>query len=126
MKDTELVRKYWTSMGGRQFDKAGDCMAQDAVVYFPNTREVFTGREAFVAFNKQYPGKWSIQIEKLTVADDTVVTAVRAASEDGSKSFYAASFFTIKDGLIREITEYWGENGEPPAWREDCPYVERY
>lgn len=126
MDNGKLVERYWAHMGAGRFEKAGDCMARDAIVYFPNTREVFMGREAFVAFNRQYPGKWSIGIEKLTAMEDTVVTAVRVASGDEAKSFCAVSFFTVKDGLIREITEYWGENGEPPAWRADCPFVERY
>ena len=126
MDSKKLAERYWACMGSGQFDQAGTCMTADAHVYFPNTQEVFKGRDAFVAFNEQYPGKWSVRIEKLIVLGDTVVTAVRVDSEDGEMGFYAASFFTIRDGLIKEITEYWGENGEPPRWRQDSPYVERY
>ena len=126
MDNNKLVEQYWAYMDSGQFDKAGACMAVDAAVFFSNTREVFRSRDAFVVFNKKYPGKWSIGIEKLVAMDDTVITAVRVVSDDGEASFYATSFFTIKDGLIREITEYWGENSEPPPWRQKDSLSERY
>ena len=47
-------------------------------------------------------------------------------SEDKTSSFYATSFFIIKDNLINEITEYWGDNGEPPEWRLNESLSERY
>lgn len=126
MDNSKLVKQYWTYMDGGEFHKAGTCMAGDAIVYFPNTREAFRGRDAFIAFNTHYPGKWSIGIEKMITAGDTIVTAVRVMPEDGATSFCATSFFIIHNGLIQEITEYWGENGEPPQWRQDTPYAERY
>jgi hypothetical protein len=60
----KLIEQYWAYMGAGEFSKAGACMAADTAVWFPNTREVFRGRDAFVAFNQKYPGKWSIEIVK--------------------------------------------------------------
>jgi hypothetical protein len=38
---------------------------------------------------------------------------------------YAVSFFELdRDGLIKSVTEYWGDTYEPPEWRKDL--VERY
>jgi len=122
----KLIERYWAYMGAGEFAKAGACMAADAAVWFPNTREVFQGRDTFVAFNQKYPGKWSIKIEKLVAVEDTVITVVRVESLGGETGFYAVSFFTVRDGLIQEITEYWGENSEPPEWRIGCPFAERY
>jgi ketosteroid isomerase-like protein len=126
MDNTGLVKKYWDCMGAGRFDEAGACMAQDAVVWLPNTGEVFRGKNAFVAFNRAYPGRWSISVEKTLPAGDTVVTATRVESEDKSVSFYAVSFFAIEGGTIREITEYWGENAGPPEWRIRGGLSERY
>jgi len=58
--------------------------------------------------------------------DDTVISAVMVESEDKTSSFYATSFFYLKENLIQQITEYWGINGEPPAWRVQEILSERY
>jgi hypothetical protein len=113
-------------MSNGAFEKAGGLIKEDAAIWLPNTREVFRGRDKYVEFNKKYPGRWIITVEKLFCKDNCVVTAVKVESEDKTDSFYATSFFTLKDSLICEITEYWGENGPPPEWRTGSSLSDRY
>lgn len=121
-----IVKKFWTLMSEGKFDEVGELMKENAEVWFPNTREVFKGRDRYINFNKKYPGRWIITIDKILFKEDMVVSAVKVESEDKTSSFYATSFFTIKDNLISEITEYWGDNGEPPKWRLNESLSERY
>ena len=44
--------------------------------------------------------------------ENEVISVVKVESEDGADSFYATSLFSFEDGLIDEMTEYWGDNGE--------------
>lgn len=122
----EIVKQFWTLVSDGEFDKAGELMAEDAVVLLPNTREVFNGRSKYINFNKKYPGRWIINIEKIFSQDDIIISAAKVESEDKLNSLYLVAFLKLKNNKIHEITEYWGDNGEPPKWRiEEC-LSERY
>lgn len=121
-----LVKRFWNLMSDGMFDEVGELMTEDAEVRLPNTREIFIGRDKYINFNKMYPGRWIITLDRIFSKDDIVVSAVMVEAEDRSISFYATSFFTIKDNLIIEIVEYWGDNGEPPKWRIEEKLSERY
>ena len=48
----EIVAKFYEYMSQGLFDKMGEFMDEDAIVWLPNTREVFRGRHNYVDFNK--------------------------------------------------------------------------
>ncbi|MSU00322.1 nuclear transport factor 2 family protein [Tissierella pigra] len=121
-----IVKKFWNLMSDGMFDEIGELMEENADVCLPNTRELFRGRDKYINFNKKYPGRWIITLDKIFSKDDIVVSAVKVEAGDKSSSFYANSFFTINNGLISEIVEYWGDNGEPPQWRVEESLSERY
>ena len=127
----DCVTRFWQYFDDADFDGAGRLMRPDAVVLWPNTREIFRGRAGLIAVNRQYPGRWRTSIEDLMPLGDTVISVVRvqsaaaAATCDGA-GFHVVSFFAFKDGLISQITEYWGEDCEPPAWRARAGLSERY
>lgn len=121
-----IVRKFWMYIGEAFFDNAGELMTEDAIVWLPNSREVFRGRDKFVKFNKKYPGRWYISIEKMMSKGDTVISIIKVEAEDKSSSLYATSVVIFKNNLINEMVEYWGDNGEPPAWRLKESLSERY
>lgn len=122
----EIVKEFWNLMSDGMFNEVGELIEKDANVWLPNTREVFRGRDKYITFNKMYPGRWIITIEKLLSKDDMVITVVKVEEENKSNSSYATSFFTIRDNIIDEITEYWGDNTEPPIWRKEELLSERY
>ena len=121
-----IIKKFWKLFNLQEFDAAGKLMDSEAVVMFPNTREIFKGRDKYIFFNKRYQGCWSISLEKIISKEEMVITVVKVESDEKFNSFYATSFFILKDNLIMEITEYWGDNGEPPKWRSDEALSERY
>ncbi len=122
---TDIVIKFWETINAADFDGLQNIMAQDANVILPNTKEIFEGSENYIRFNKDYPGKWYANVDKIFKADNEIVTAVRISDKE-NLSFYVTSFFKFKDGLISEITEYWGENGEVPQWRKGKDYSKEY
>lgn len=122
----DIIIKFWELMSNAMFDSVGELIGKDANVWLPNTREVFRGRDKYITFNKKYPGRFIITLDKIFSKDDMVISAVKVETEDRSNSFYATSFFTIKSSLTCEITEYWGDNSEPPVWRFEEKLSERY
>lgn len=111
-----LIERYWELFAAGKYFQAGALLAPGARVLWPNTGEVFT-QEEFVRVNQHYPGSWKISVESLETMESGFVSVVKVESRQDAQSFYAVSFFKLKDGLIAELTEYWGENA-PSGFRE--------
>ena len=126
VSNEEIIKKYWGFFNDEDFDAAGKLMVCDVVVRWPNTREVFKGKDKFILTQKKYPGKWYISLKKIFSKEDTVITVVNVATKDKSISFYATSFFKMKNSMICEIHEYWGDVDDPPEWRIKQGLSERY
>jgi len=91
---------------------------EDAVVKWVCTGEEFTANE-YIKFNCSYPNSWDGEIEKIETIGDKVIIAAKVYAKDGSASFHVVSFIKLRDGLISEMEEYWGEDGDVPQWRKD-------
>lgn len=127
MKTKEkIVEQYWNLFDECNFDLAGTFIDPNVKVIWPNTQEIFKGRDNFILTQKNYPGTWKIRIVKLISIDDIVLSVVKVTSIDNSQSFYATSFFEFAGDYIIKITEYWGEISEPPEWRINGGWSERY
>ena len=127
MKTNEkIVEKYWKAFDEYNFDLAGTFMDTNAKVIWPNTQEIFKGRDNFILTQKNYPGTWKIILEKLISINEIVISVVKVTSVKNLQSFYATSFFEFKGNYIIKITEYWGEISEPPEWRINGGWSDRY
>lgn len=90
--------------------------AENAVVRWPNTAERFTSA-GYIRANCAYPGTWHGTVVRAEPIPGGVVTATAVESGEG-EAFHAVSFFTFDDaGRITALEEYWGDDGQPPAWR---------
>lgn len=121
----QKVKEFWQYIDEANFDKLVEIMREDSNVILPNTKEIFKGRDNYINFNKDYPGRWYTKVEKIVDANNEVVSAVEITNDEGV-SLYVTSFLKFENHLIKEITEYWGENGEAPKWRQDKGYSEKY
>lgn len=127
MKTKEkIVEQYWKAFSEYNFDLARTFMDKNAKVIWPNTQEIFKGRDNFILTQKNYPGTWKIILEKLISINEIVISVVKVTSVENSQSFYATSFFEFKGDYIIKITEYWGEISEPPEWRINGGWSDRY
>ena len=81
-------------------------------------KEQFTVEE-YVRVNCDYPNDWTGEIERFMESGDTFILAGRVFPPDHSVSFHVVSFLRISDGKIIEMDEYWGDDGEVPAWRRE-------
>jgi hypothetical protein len=67
--------------------------------------------------NRAYPEGWTITVLRIVADSDQVASEVLVTQDD--ERFFAASFFTFDDGLIRSVAEYWVTSPyeEAPDWR---------
>lgn len=85
----------------------------------PNTQEHYPDAQAFIAFNRAYPGRWRISIVEMRESGSEVISVVRVFDPEETASFHAISFFGFQDGLIISLKEYWSEDVEVPEWRKN-------
>lgn len=123
MDTADLIRRYWTACNARDWEAFAATFADDVRYRCPQTRELVRGKPAYLAFNQEYPGDWTLTIDRI-VADGTggvSWTTFRV----GEEVMTGLCFFTVDaDGLIAQIDDFWPEPYEPPAGRAHL--VERY
>jgi ketosteroid isomerase-like protein len=119
----QVVRTLWERFDAQDWEAAGQVLADDVVVEWPHSGELVRGRENVIRINAEYPGAWRIEIEWLVVEGDRVASAVRVT--DGAELFWAASFFAVRDGLIRHVREFWVDPSKEPPPPSRSGLVER-
>jgi ketosteroid isomerase-like protein len=119
-----VVTELWARIAARDWQGFGRLLADDVVLELPVSGELVRGRDHVVAVNAEYPDGWSIEVLRVVGAGDQAVSEVQVPME-GVGVFRAASFWTVRDGLVVHGREYWTGLGadEAPAWR--APYTER-
>lgn len=112
------IQRFWKDVIEQKADSLPRYFHGDAVIRWHCTNEQFTVSE-YVKANCLYPGKWCGEIERIESWGDTRLTVCRVWSKETNDSFHVVSLFKIRDGLIVEMDEYWGDDGWPPQWRKD-------
>lgn len=118
LHETEmLVRRFWALMVSNDFHAVAEVLHPDFELYWPQSGERICGAFNFGEMNANYPaeGRWRFSLERLVADDNGAVTDVMVT--DGSMEARAVTFFTVRDGKIHRIVEYWPEAFEPRADR---------
>ena len=110
--------RYWQDCVRQDKEALRAWFCPDARISWPCTGETFTVDE-FLLANCEYPGRWTGTLLRVTPTPDGAVTECSIASIDGSCRCHVASFFTLREGKIAALTEYYADDGPPPAWRTE-------
>ena len=105
----QLVKKFWTLMMSNDFRSVGSILADDFVLDWPQSNERIRGRDNFAAMNDEYPadGRWEFRVNRIVGNDIEAVSDVSVT--DGVQKARAISFFTVRDGKIAKMVEFWPE-----------------
>ncbi|SEJ11965.1 nuclear transport factor 2 family protein [Demequina mangrovi] len=112
-----IVARFWELMRSNDFASVGEVLSPDFVCIWPQSRELIRGSRAFGQVNTEYPahGPWTFTVQSV-VADESHVATDTLVS-DGTVTARALSRFTVRDGLITELREYWPEDYDAPSAR---------
>ena len=118
MNSAQLIREFWSHIQAREWEAAHAFLTPEFTATWPHTGERFIGRDNFIAMNREYPEGWTLHILDIASTGDMAVSQVEIL-HDGERH-HGASFFTLRDGLISAVTEYWVQHGaeKPPEWRQ--------
>lgn len=117
MNALETVRRFWSLMASNDFASVAEVLAEDFVLEWPQSNERIRGAAQFARMNAEYPahGRWTFQVNRIVGNDHEAVSDV--AISDGVQHARAVSFFTVEQGRITRLTEYWPEPYPAPANR---------
>ena len=118
-----IVEEFWKLMATNDFRSVGSLLADDFVLDWPQSAERIRGRHNYAAMNEQYPaqGRWTFTVNRIVGNDDEAVSDVSVT--DGVQQARAISFFTVREGQIERMVEFWPEPFAPLDNRKDL--VER-
>ena len=111
----EIIQAFWARIDAQDWAGLGELLDPGLQVHYLHTGERLRGAQ-FVQVNQQYPGRWHVTLADLVEHGNRA--ASRAQVSDGSVTYHVASFATVRDGLIAELTELWNTGDVPiPADR---------
>jgi len=112
-----VVREFWRLMATNDFHSVGAVLAPEFVLEWPQSKERIRGGESFARMNGEYPanGPWRFSVNRIVSGKTEVVTDVSVT--DGVQSARAVSFFTVEQGLITRLVEFWPEPYPAPTNR---------
>jgi ketosteroid isomerase-like protein len=117
MTAIDTVGTFWRLMATNDFTAVEAVLASDFVLEWPQSAERIRGARNFVQMNQEYPaeGPWRFTINRLVGDDGNAVSDVSVT--DGVQHARAISFFTVTDGQITRLVEFWPEPYPAPANR---------
>ena len=117
MSTRAVVEEFWRLMATNDFPSVAQVLSDGFVMEWPQSRERIRGAATFAQMNAEYPahGPWRFTIHRLVAGDSEVVSEVSIT--DGVQSARAISFFTLSNGKIEKLVEYWPDPYPAPANR---------
>lgn len=112
------VYGFWKAVLAQVAEEIPQYFTEDAVINWHCTNERFTVVE-FVRANCEYPGDWDGEVERICEISEGLVTVTRVFPKDHSVSFHVTSFMTLQDDKIKQMDEYWADDGPAPQWRQE-------
>lgn len=105
------LRRLWELLDQQRWDHLGEVLDAQVRVSYPHSGETLD-HDGFVRLNREYPGRWHCAVEETIGTGDRVGARVRIS--DGSETYYAASFATVRGGMIIDLFEVWTSAVAPP------------
>ena len=117
MNAENVVREYWRLMASNDFVSVAAVLAPGFVLEWPQSNERIRGAANFARMNAEYPshGPWRFEVYRIVASEDSAVSDVGIT--DGVQTARALSFFSVSEGSITRLVEFWPEPYAAPANR---------
>ncbi len=110
-----VVAELWRRIQARDWTGLTALLSDDFVLEWPSARLRIRGAANYVAFNREYPEGWSIEVLRIVTQGTVAVSEVRVPHPTVGPH-YALSFFEVAGDKVIRGREYWIEElAEIPA-----------
>ena len=106
-----LAHRFADTLDRRDWAALRALLTDDCRIGFAHDGRTF-GPDEWVAFNADYPGRWSVVAEDIVATDERAVVRARVFNDDSI--FHVASFLAVTEGRIRDIVEVWADGHASP------------
>jgi hypothetical protein len=115
MDAADLLHQLADVIDGHRWDQLPTILHQDFTCCLVHTGEQFD-RDSWVRLNAEYPGFERFILEDTVACGERAVgrAHVTGTSAGQTQHFAVATFITVRDGLISDITEVWTDIGATP------------
>lgn len=124
---TPLLQAFWDCSNQRNWDGLATLLHPEFVYTLPQTRERVCGAANLVEFFRTWPGDWFCQVQTLLADGAQGASTIRFVPHPGAADGdceTGISFFTLRDGRINSIVEYWPQSYQAPP--RHCTVVEHW
>jgi hypothetical protein len=96
-------------MATNDFQSVAAVLSSEFVLEWPQSKERIRGAERFTRMNQEYParGLWKFTVNRIVGNESEAVSDVIVS--DGVQEGRAVSFFTVAEGKVTRIVEFWPE-----------------
>lgn len=110
-----VMTRLCEAIDAHRWDDLPALLYDDFVCRYVHTGETFD-RESWVRLNADYPGFDRMTLEELVGSDDRAAARCHVTGQaDGELvHFEVATFITVRDGRISEMTEVWTDVAQTP------------
>jgi hypothetical protein len=123
MDTREAATAFWETAEARRWDEFASMIADEVLYECAQTRERIRGRDAYVRFNREFPGDWHMTVDRVVAGDRDAVTLCTFTLPGEVMTGIAVLTFD-EDGRVVRVDDFWPEPYEPPADRAHL--AERY
>ena len=112
-----LLSRFASAIDDHRWDDLAELLHAEFSCHLVHTGETFD-RDELVTMNREYPGFQRFLLRDVIAAETRAAgrAHVTGLTDGEVQHFEVASFLTMRDGLIADLTEVWTEVGlEPPT-----------
>ena len=113
----DVVREFWRLMATNDFESVAAVLAPEFELEWPQSGERIRGPERFARMNREYPAHGPVAFHGSSRRRRVSEAVSDVAVTDGVQAARALSFFTVTNGRIVRLVEFWPEPYDPPANR---------
>jgi ketosteroid isomerase-like protein len=108
----QLLTRLAAAVDAEDWSVLRALLADDAVVRYEHTGEELDAT-AYVALNRDYPGRWRFEPQEVVDGGDRAV--LRARVSDGAETHAVVVLASVLGGRLVDLVEVWAEVGVQPG-----------
>lgn len=113
-----LLHAFAACIDAQDWHGLAALLADDFECHYATTSETFD-KDAFIAVNRDYPGRWRFEREEVVDAGERGVLRAKVTDATGQsdETHFVATFAAARAGLLAQIVEVWAEVASVPEDR---------
>jgi SnoaL-like domain len=107
-----LISAHWSLANERKWEEFAALLHPDLRYEVPQTREYISSAEGYLDMFHTWPGDWKAEIQHLVCKETKAISVI--AFKVGKEVMTGITVFSVAQGKIVSVTDYWPEPYEPP------------